>query len=301
MSDLGGVAGEAGWVSDFGVSGYSRPGTETETGTETGAETSGDQARGCLGGPAGGQAGAPGDVVEWPPGEEEAGEGLARTRESRLRLAGALRRITRSLVSSELPDGMLARVAGQAEGLADDLESATGPVPLTRKPPDITGPPQEFFPTSPVIGYANPIAVPVEVEIVGAEVRGRVVFTEAYEGPPTCVHGGVIAMVFDELLGAANIAAGHPGMTGTLTVRYRRPTPLRAELSMAARFVEKTGRKIRTTGEIYHGTTLTAEAEGIFVEVLPERFRELAEGHLGEEATARAGLEAERIGLTRPA
>ena len=219
----------------------------------------------------------------------------------RTRLAAALREMNEVAVAARADDAVLLRAAETVENLVAGVGPALREGRLARPQPDLSRGAHQLFPTSPVIGYANPIAVPVEVEIVGAEVRGRVVFTEAYEGPPTCVHGGVIAMVFDELLGAANIAAGHPGMTGTLTVRYRRPTPLRAELSMAARFVEKTGRKIRTTGEIYHGTTLTAEAEGIFVEVLPERFRELAEGHLGEEATARAGLEAERIGLTRPA
>ena len=45
-----------------------------------------------------------------------------------------------------------------------------------------------------------------------------------------CVHGGVIAELFDEVLGAANIVADHGAMTGTLTVRYRKPTPLLADL-----------------------------------------------------------------------
>ena len=57
-----------------------------------------------------------------------------------------------------------------------------------------------------------------------------------YEGPPGCVHGGVIALVFDELLGAANIAAGSPGMTGTLTIRYREPTPIRTEIRLESTF-----------------------------------------------------------------
>ena len=59
------------------------------------------------------------------------------------------------------------------------------------------------------------------------EIRAEAWFDFAYEGPPTCVHGGVIAETFDEVLGAANMVAGNPGMTGTLTVRYRKPTPLR--------------------------------------------------------------------------
>ena len=41
----------------------------------------------------------------------------------------------------------------------------------------------------------------------------------------------MIAETFDEMLGAANIVAGNPGMTGTLTIRYRKPTPLRTDLA----------------------------------------------------------------------
>ena len=49
-----------------------------------------------------------------------------------------------------------------------------------------------------MIGYANPIAPPVDVwsevgENGQLEIRGRVAFDYQYEGPPTCVHGGVIA------------------------------------------------------------------------------------------------------------
>ena len=42
--------------------------------------------------------------------------------------------------------------------------------------PDSHGPPQDYFPTSPVIGLADPIVPPVEVEL-GEGVRvGRVFF-----------------------------------------------------------------------------------------------------------------------------
>ena len=100
-----------------------------------------------------------------------------------------------------------------------------------RTQPDLAGHPQDFFPSSPIIGYANPIAPPVEVwlgenEDGEPEIHGRVTFDYPYEGPPTCVHGGVIAELFDELMGAANVIAEKPAMTGTLTVRYRKPTPL---------------------------------------------------------------------------
>jgi acyl-coenzyme A thioesterase PaaI-like protein len=138
--------------------------------------------------------------------------------------------------------------------------------------PDPNGPAQDFFPTSPVIGFANPVAPPVEVETVEGGLNGRVFFDYQYEGPPGCVHGGIIALVFDELLGAANIASDSPGMTGTLTVRYRKPTPIRTDLRLIARFEGRDGRKIRTSGAMYHGDELTAEAEGIFIELVADRF-----------------------------
>ena len=140
--------------------------------------------------------------------------------------------------------------------------------------------PQDYFATSPVVGYANPVAPPVDVWAVGgtdgqAELRGRAVFDYQYEGPPTCVHGGVIAELFDELLGAVNILAGNPGMTGTLTIRYRKPTPLRTPLDLSARQVRVEGRKIFAEGRIEVDGTLTAEAEGIFIQAFPERMLEI--------------------------
>lgn len=156
--------------------------------------------------------------------------------------------------------------------MADQLEGVAGEGRRARSEPDPAGRPQDFFPTSPVIGYANPIAPPVVVELADEGLVGTAYFDYQYEGPPTCVHGGVIAMVFDELLGAANIAAGCPGMTGTLTIRYRKPTPLRTALRLEARATGREGRKIRTWGGIFREETLLAEAEGIFIELVPERF-----------------------------
>ncbi len=56
-------------------------------------------------------------------------------------------------------------------------------------------------------------------------VIGHANFGVAYEGPPGYVHGGIIAAAFDEVLGMAQSLTGNPGMTGTLSIRYRRPDP----------------------------------------------------------------------------
>jgi acyl-coenzyme A thioesterase PaaI-like protein len=190
----------------------------------------------------------------------------------RYALSEVLRRLNRLVVASVIDDEPLSRATKALEVIADDLEKTAAPGRRPRIHPDVNGTAQDFFPTSPVIGLANPVAPPVIIEKVDGGLDGTVFFDWQYEGPPGCVHGGVIALVFDELLGAANIAANSPGMTGTLTVRYRKPTPIRTELRAIARFEGRDGRKIRTTGALYHGDELTAEAEGIFIELSPDRF-----------------------------
>ena len=72
------------------------------------------------------------------------------------------------------------------------------------------------------------------------------------------------------MLGIANIVAGHPGMTARLTVHYRRPTPLFNELVLRAWVERVEGRRIMSRAEMYDGDTLTAEAEGVFVQPRPE-------------------------------
>ena len=104
-------------------------------------------------------------------------------------------------------------------------------------------------------------------------------FGAPYEGPPGFVHGGWIACAFDEVLGIANIASGNPGMTARLTVHYRKPTPLFRELRFRAWVDRVEGRRIMSQAEVYDGDTLTAEAEGIFVQPRPE----LAEQYFGPQ------------------
>ena len=84
------------------------------------------------------------------------------------------------------------------------------------------------------------------------------------------MHGGWVACAFDEILGIANIEAGNPGMTARLTIHYRKPTPLFRELRIRAWVDRVEGRRIMARGEMWDGETLTAEADGIFVQPRPE-------------------------------
>ena len=168
--------------------------------------------------------------------------------------------------------------AEQMVGAADAIEAATAmlagpklvgsPDGLRRTSPNRNH--GDYLPRSPIVGESSPLAPPIAWEWVPPRIVGRVVFGAAYEGPPSYVHGGIIALAFDEMLGMANIATGHPGMTGTLAVRYRRPTPLYREVNFEAWVVKVEGRRIATRGTLSCDDVLCAECDGLFVQPRPE-------------------------------
>ena len=196
--------------------------------------------------------------------------------EARRRLAAATRLVVERLVASGAPADMLERAADQMAAFGETL----GEYPHGRTYDGYAEPanapkPEEFFDHSPLSGRANPIAPFMVMEIVDGVVHGKVTFGSAYEGPPGCVHGGFVAAVHDEILGFANSTGGQPGMTGTLTVKYRKPTPLRTELRLEATLERVDGRKQFCTSKLWAGDVLCNEAEGIFVTIGFERFKEL--------------------------
>lgn len=191
----------------------------------------------------------------------------------RKRLADAVRRVTNQLVLTGASPEQLTRAAEQIEAVAEALAPVTPEWSLTVPASFGTGDPHQYFPFSPQIGLYNPLAPPVRVWIEDGVVHGEGNLDAAYEGPPGCVHGGIIASLFDELLGVANITAKVGAMTGTLTIKYRSPTPLKTDLTFMARNVGIDGRKVRTEGTIHAGDRLCAECEGIFIVVDSETFR----------------------------
>jgi acyl-CoA thioesterase FadM len=74
-----------------------------------------------------------------------------------------------------------------------------------------------------------------------------------------------VAAAFDEVLGYVQSLSGAPGMTGTLTVRYRKPTPLHTQLRFEARYLRTEGRKVFTEAKLLANGELCAEAEGLFI------------------------------------
>jgi acyl-coenzyme A thioesterase PaaI-like protein len=122
-------------------------------------------------------------------------------------------------------------------------------------------------------GRSNPLAPPLVSHVVQRDdgtdiVEGRVTVGRSYEGPPNGVHGGYVAGLFDDVLGAAqSLIDGPSGLTGTLHVRYRSVTPLDTELTFHAWIDHVRGRRITARATCHAGDVLTAEAEALFVRV----------------------------------
>lgn len=131
----------------------------------------------------------------------------------------------------------------------------------------------EHLAANPAIGIRNPVSPPLEpVVLPDATVRADLRLGIEYQGPPGCVHGGIVALVFDEMLGLANAAAKSVGMTADLRVVYRSPTPLDTPLRFEARQDRVEGRKIWASATLHAGDTLCARAEALFIE--PRGIRE---------------------------
>lgn len=85
--------------------------------------------------------------------------------------------------------------------------------------------------------------------------------------PPRCAHGGSIAAVLDECMGAAYWVNGHTVLGARLNVRFRRPVPLGAPLVVVARIIGLRGRTVDARARMEDAETgrLFAEAAGVYV------------------------------------
>lgn len=188
---------------------------------------------------------------------------------ARLHLASVTRRLVDAILTVPGDESQLEAHATELEQVVARLEVATSDDTDSARPVERSH--DDYLPRSPLVGALNPVAPPFAWEFHEGRVRARGEFSAAHEGPPGYVHGGWVALAFDEALGIANVASGNPGMTARLTVRYRRPTPLHVELVIEAWAERVEGRRVHTIGRIMDGDTVTAEAEGMFVNIGAER------------------------------
>ena len=104
----------------------------------------------------------------------------------------------------------------------------------------------------------------------------RVWFGPSTEGPAGFVHGGSMAAVLDEAMGASVWLMGYTVVAAKITVGYRKMLPLDTVTTVEAKVKSISGKKVITEGKIYNETgTVYTESEGLYINIPSERFGEM--------------------------
>ncbi|OBJ08181.1 thioesterase [Mycobacterium colombiense] len=179
-------------------------------------------------------------------------------------LAESVRRLLDISIRTEAGATAVAAAIARIDSAADELsdELLPGPLGVHRTPEG-----QTIAWGNAVVGLRNPVAPPLVIHHdPDGLVWSEFVLGAAYEGPPDTVHGGVCALVLDHVLGATAHQPDKPAYTGTLTLRYRRPTQLGRRLRAEARVERVDGVKIFAVGHLADEDGVTVEAEGVFIQ-----------------------------------
>lgn len=179
-------------------------------------------------------------------------------------LAESVRRLLDISIRTEAGPTAVAAAIARIDSAADELSDQLLPGPFgVHRTPDG----QTIAWGNAVVGQRNPVAPPLVIHHdPDGLVWSEFVLGAAYEGPPETVHGGVCALVLDHVLGATAHQPDKPAFTGTLTLRYRRPTALGRRLRAEARVDRVDGVKIFAVGHLADEDGVTVEAEGVFIQ-----------------------------------
>lgn len=198
-----------------------------------------------------------------------------RRREAITELGSVLRRLVEQASATEAPADQLDQVAAALREAAELLGPHTRRRHELPSADDLLGGIRIY---NPVCGSGSGIAPPLHLEGADGTAVGTCTLGLAFEGPPAYAHGGVSALLMDQMLGYAVSTSGHPGMTVELTNRYRAPVPLQTPLRLSARVVGIQGRVITAVASIATAAapeTPLVEATGVFVELSGEQIERL--------------------------
>ena len=115
-----------------------------------------------------------------------------------------------------------------------------------------------------VCGVENPHSLKVKVERDGTNrVKADFVADDRYRGWSNYLHGGILSLIFDEMLGWLSRYMGYDAMTARLEVRYRKPVPLGSRLMFSGALERKVkGILDINLGALLEDGTVAAEGKG---------------------------------------
>ena len=118
-------------------------------------------------------------------------------------------------------------------------------------------------------GPANPGGLHLEfLRAPDGSVIASPVVSDAFDGHPSYLHGGIIATLLDEAMSKSVRALGRAAMTRKMEVEYLRPVPSGQPLRIEGRVLRSDQRKHWAEAHIANaeGKTL-AKANGLFIEI----------------------------------
>ncbi|HEX2213620.1 MAG TPA: hypothetical protein VHH12_09255, partial [Mycobacterium sp.] len=146
-------------------------------------------------------------------------------------------------------DAMLAQIAEWERELAEAVPSDSTP----RIGPAATESQRVYLDHAFDVGAYNPAFPEYTFDRIGSDTAcGRVTFPVVFEGPPGLVNGGFLAVFFDCVTQHQSCATGRTGKTRSLTVKFRRPTPILTELHFDVTRSEADAR-VTSTARLLHG------------------------------------------------
>lgn len=101
-------------------------------------------------------------------------------------------------------------------------------------------------------------------------ISGTVEITDMHQGAPGLAHGGMLALVMDELLGSCNWLLYWKSVTAHLEVDFTRPVPVGTTLALFAEGVKVERRKFYVRGEARLGSPdgeVCVRSEALFVRI----------------------------------
>lgn len=110
-------------------------------------------------------------------------------------------------------------------------------------------------------GKENPIGLGLDFQFISQQFVAKTVVGENYQSYQGIVHGGIVTTMLDEAMGGYLFKRGEPAVTGSLEVRYRKPTPTGEPIVIRGWEEQRRGKivRMRSTITLADGTV---SAEG---------------------------------------
>lgn len=124
-------------------------------------------------------------------------------------------------------------------------------------------------------GCSNPLGLCIVIDYGNDEtldVTGSFYISDHFQGGPGVIHGGLLSLAFDEVMGAATRLVVDHSVTGTLEITYHKPVLIRQRIIIKAHIEGQLRRKNYVTAQAYtmgDNPIHAASARAVFIAIDP--------------------------------